>query len=443
EACGAIKVEFSWTHHKRHENDQRKPFEFPAKLPWGIPWIDEDDRRKKWPNPRLLNARWLIDDFPLDTNENSQTQKDEEGRLRNCINEYFNQGNNPTDWYVIATGDGDGMSKWLKGDKLGKYEDYMPTVEEISENESIDINIRNNFTNLSQQINKRMGPSSHNALSRALLDFSNRLVPYLTEERYAGRLIYSGGDDVLAYTNLWEWDNWLWDIRQCFKGEHDPIGVDELGVYNSERSEFDNSGNYWRWLSENENNSRPNTVPKRPLFTMGKNATLSFGVVIAHHSVPLAITLENLWEAEKKAKNYRHQEKEKDAVQVRVLFGNGNKLQATTQFDVFYQWKQLIELDLANPIEPSLFEQAAQLWEQHPAPFVEAIKPWTMAFCSRRQGLQRDDEEHFQNQLEKTLTAIYTNTTEPPDNEIKNWLKLAAFVLRNRYIKPRQGGEDE
>jgi len=25
------------------------------------------------------------------------------------------------------------------------------------------------------------------------------------------------GDDVLAYTNLWEWDNWLWDIRQCFE----------------------------------------------------------------------------------------------------------------------------------------------------------------------------------------------------------------------------------
>ena len=44
---------------------------------------------------------------------------------------------------------------------------------------------------------------SHSALGRALLDFSNQLVPYLTEERYAGRLIYGGGDDVLAYTNLW------------------------------------------------------------------------------------------------------------------------------------------------------------------------------------------------------------------------------------------------
>lgn len=433
-----------------------------ANSPWGIPWVDDDFQRKEnWPNPRLLNVKWLIEDFPLDA------QKQIEIDLRNCIAKYFNQGNNPTDWYVIATGDGDGMSKWLKGEYLKNYADYMSLNQPISNNESINTAIQE-----ISQIKKRMGPSTHNALSRALLDFSNRLVPYLTEERYAGRLIYSGGDDVLAYTNLWEWDKWLWDIRQCFKGEHDPTGVNELGVYDSDLGEFDNRGNYWRWMSENENNPpRPESLPERPLFTMGEKATVSFGVVIAHHSVPLAIALENLWEAEKKAKNYRHFQKskgfsifmliqrgfhrlassvvrhhlneKKDAVQVRVLFGNGNKLQATTQFDVFNQWKKLIELELTKPIEPSLFEQAAQLWEQHPAPCVEAINPWTIAFCDRREGLQRDDEKCFQKQLQQMLTAIYTNTTESPDSEIKNWLKLAAFVLRNRNIKPIQGGKDE
>ena len=86
------------------------------------------------------------------------------------------------------------------------------------------------------ELPKRMGPATHNALSRALLDFSNQLVPYLSEKRYAGRLIY-GGDDVLAYTNLWEWDNWLWDIRQCFRGDKDP------------GEKFESEGDYWRWLS--------------------------------------------------------------------------------------------------------------------------------------------------------------------------------------------------
>jgi len=42
--------------------------------------------------------------------------------------------------------------------------------------------------------NKRMGPHSQR-LSRALLD-SLITGSLLTEQRYAGRLIYSGGDDV-------------------------------------------------------------------------------------------------------------------------------------------------------------------------------------------------------------------------------------------------------
>ncbi|PLZ52410.1 Cas10/Cmr2 second palm domain-containing protein, partial [Fischerella thermalis] len=94
---------------------------------------------------------------------------------------------------------------------LEKYGDYIPSQL------SVNLDSFQKFL----EVKKRMGPSTHNALSRALLDFSNQLVPYLTQQRYAGRLIYAGGDDVLAYTNLWEWDNWLWDIRQCFRGDKD------------------------------------------------------------------------------------------------------------------------------------------------------------------------------------------------------------------------------
>ena len=331
---------------------------------------------------------------------------------------------------MIGAGDGDGMSKWLKGEKLGLYRDYMTFHEEIEE--SLNGNTRQSFAELSR-IKKRMGPSTHNALSRALLDFSNVLVPYLTEDRYAGRLIYSGGDDVLAYTNLWEWDNWLWDIRQCFRGENDPLNNDNLDLEENQ-SLFNSTGNYWQ-SSRNNNN-----LPQRPLFTMGNKATVSFGIIIAHHSVPLAIALENLWQAEKEAKAYECEDKKKDALQVRVLFGNGNILKCTAQFDVFAKWKELIELRRNPNLEPSIFEQAAQVWEQHPAPSVEAITPWAIAFCDRRDNLKQGDRDTFQTHLQETLQQIYQTTVHPPDKEIKNWLKLAAFVLRNRNIKPKQIG---
>lgn len=234
-----------------------------------------------------------------------------------------------------------------------------------------------------------MGPATHSALSRALLDFSNQLVPYLTESRYAGRLIYGGGDDVLAYTNLWEWDNWLWDLRQCFKGADDP------------QKEFISKGDYWQC-----GNNQSESLSSRPLFTMGSSASISFGITISHHSVPLAIALENLWEAEEKAKEHEYQENgakiAKDAVQVRVIYGNGNILTATAKFDVFPTWQTLInsELDLTS----SLFEVAGEYIKQFPIPEYNAIMPWVKAFSERRTNLKEEKLRKFK----KTINGIYT-----------------------------------
>ncbi|MFN5874140.1 MAG: type III-B CRISPR-associated protein Cas10/Cmr2 [Aphanizomenon sp.] len=404
---------------------------------WGIPWMDKKQNPKKY-HPRLLNAGWILEDLP-----NSEALKAEYTQGINQILSQCYPNNNPSDWYVLAAGDGDSMSEWLKGIKLKNYGDYIPS--------ELSVNLESFPEFLA--IQKRMGPSTHSALSRALLDFYNQLVPYLTQNRYAGRLIYGGGDDVLAYTNLWEWDKWLWDIRQCFKGAKDP------------REEFSNKGDYWQYLKDD---GEKVGLVDRPLFTMGSEATISFGIVIAHHSVPLAIALESLWEAEKKAKDHVYidnngEKKAKDAVQVRVLYSNGNTLKSTAKFCVFHQWQQLI----TNDLESAIFEQAASLWSQHPAPSLEAIVPWTKAFCDRRDQFQNDEDakKEFQKQLADFLTALFITSltvgdksnrrleiastqtkptsvgySESLDNEIQSWLKLAAFVKRNRDIKV--GGEN-
>ena len=172
---------------------------------WGIPWIDEhqDNNWGKY-HPRLLNAGWLVEDLDVDEALIPEYRRD----LQQVIDRYY-PVNNPANWYVFAAGDGDGMSEWLKGKKLKNYRHYVPQALDDQQPTFAEF----------LELPKRMGPSTHNALSRALLDFSNQLLPYLTEQRYAGRLIYGGGDDVLAYTNLWEWDRWLWDTRQCFRGD--------------------------------------------------------------------------------------------------------------------------------------------------------------------------------------------------------------------------------
>jgi CRISPR-associated protein Cmr2 len=433
--CDDLLNEFDWADEAAAE-------------PWGIPWVDEDEEYKNWKHPRLLNAGWLIDDYlprlsdatSLLTPKKKQEQTREEFlKLRSFLDKYFSSGN-PTDWYVLACGDGDDMGKWLKGTKMEPYRRYVPSGFPKQEPTKDEKKALEKFLDQT----KRMGPATHAALSRALLDFSNQLVPYLTEQRYAGRLIYSGGDDVLAYTNLWEWDSWLWDVRECFKGSQDP------------HDEFDDTGDYWRWKAEES----PENVSARPLFTMGGNASISFGIVIAHHSVPLAIALENLWAAEEEAKEHiyidleesdpKKQRKKKDAVQVRVLYGNGNILQSTSKFDVFNQWKTLLNFKQTHPrvdFDPALFEQAAEIWRQHPVPFLEnspdpfaAIAPWAAAFCDRRELFKGEGKEQakqdFQAALAEYLKAMCLTTQEDErDRQIQNWLKLAAFVLRKRDIK--------
>jgi CRISPR-associated protein Cmr2 len=412
-ACESIIKDFSWA--KKAGN-----------LPWGIPYIDDDKLpRKKLYHPRLLNAGWLIEDF---ANQDQERKNQELQELKTKIAEFFNQGNNPTDWYVLAAGDGDSMSEWLKGAKLHPYSNYIPDAlkQKIP---NLRDNIKGPFEEF-LQVTKRMGPATHSALSRALLDFSNQLVPYITETRYSGRLIYSGGDDVLSYTNLWEWDNWLWDIRECFRGSEDP------------QNEFTNDGDYWQW----NDGKKPENLSNRPLFTMGSKATISFGLVIAHHSVPLAIALEHLWKAEEKAKEHKSADHTaKDALQVRVLYGNGNVLKSTAKFDVFYQWKQL--LTISQDLESSIFELAAEMWEEHPAPNHTAISLWSQVFCDRRDFFKNNPEtkDIFQEYLTNFLETINNFTDkENRDREIYNWLKLAAFVLRNRDIKwdNKSGGDN-
>ncbi|MBK4728549.1 type III-B CRISPR-associated protein Cas10/Cmr2 [Oxynema sp. CENA135] len=376
---------------------------------WGIPWIDEhQDQGWHRYNPRFIHAGWLVEELEI--------PEEERVRYRNQLSAtiaQFYPYNNPTDWYVLAAGDGDGMSQWLKGEKMQPYRTYIPSELKVTEplNESFEKFLSHK---------KRMGPATHNALSRALLDFSNQLLPYLTEKRYAGRLIYGGGDDVLAYTNLWEWDEWLHDIRECFRGDKDP------------KNEFRNEGDYWQW--QQGKTEPPSGLASRPLFTMGRYATISFGITIAHQSVPLAIALENLWAAEDAAKKHRNPNGEqKDAVQIRLLYGNGNILEATAKFDVFYRWQSLLNYP---ELDSALFEQAAAWWSEHPAPVLEAINSWTALFCIRRETFKTQvDRDRFQEHLTEFLECLYSTTEEQQrDREINNWLKLAAFMLRNRQI---------
>jgi CRISPR-associated protein Cmr2 len=99
---------------------------------------------------------------------------------------------------------------------------------------------------------------------------------------------------------------------------------------------------------------------------------------------------------------------------------------------VFRQWQLLTALP---DLDSAIFEQAATVWSQHPAPKKGAIAPWSQAFCSRREQLVNDSDRLFQQQLTKFLQALWQTTEKDKlTQEIYNWLKVAAFVIRKRQI---------
>ena len=320
-------------HRSKFSDEKKRAFYNKTSRPFHIQNSDAAIKEKcsdlkRALNGVMLSSKWLIDDMGLQgklvikDSQNSQTQVE---ILRDIVQQaHKNTGfgdSSPADWWVILLADGDGMGDYVSGKKLKQYKSYVE-VEEHNRT----IPGLNEFLN---NTDKRMGPATHVGLNRALLDFSNRLVPYLTEKRFCGRVIYSGGDDVMVVLPLEDLPEYLLSLRAAWSGEKDPKNEFENKHNGANNSTGDKTTGYW-YPSE-----QVTGLPPRPHFTMGNAATMSAGIVIAHKSVPLPTVLKSLWEAEgDRAKKIT----EKDGLCFRVIYGGGNQLEALMKGKLLAKW---------------------------------------------------------------------------------------------------------
>ena len=118
--------------------------------------------------------------------------------------------------------------------------------------------------NMGTLISSTQDKKAHRDISNALSKFARGVVPNIVEKSQLGRLVYAGGDDVLAFTAL--------------------EGLLSLG--DSLQKE------YCKQVQE--------VVPDKE---RKKNVTASMGIAIAHHYTPLSFVLASVRDAEKLAKN--------------------------------------------------------------------------------------------------------------------------------------------
>ena len=63
-----------------------------------------------------------------------------------------------------------------------------------------------------------LNPSLHLVTSKALRDFSLHVAREIVEKDHLGKLVYAGGDDVLAFVNLRDLPEVMRKLRAYFSG---------------------------------------------------------------------------------------------------------------------------------------------------------------------------------------------------------------------------------
>jgi len=288
---------------KRELEVRRKAFEELCALAekekgWAVlPKKLADELAQKDERIRLL-ARRLPEllEKEEETSSDEQTEKAEAripGR-RNHVAALWRRvvGHAPETYYGLILMDGDGMGRWVSGDPQ-----LMLRLEQLWHPELVQALARRYPK--ADAIQRKLlsaprpaSPAYHAALSGAMNAFAVEVARWVVEELFYGRLIYSGGDDVLAMVTVDDLLPCLFALRCAFSGivpAGEKEGVQELYRHLGSRLGDIDKG-YVR-------------MHDRLYRMLGGRVTASAGAVVAHHQAPLQAVLRRLREAEKAAKS--------------------------------------------------------------------------------------------------------------------------------------------
>lgn len=219
-------------------------------------------------------------------------------------------GSKPEAYYALVLMDGDEMGAWLsaaEGKTRPIQDSFHPQVRAGLGNRFAR---DDRFAEYAASL-RAPNPAWHMAISEALNHFALTLAPAIVHQQFNGRVLYAGGDDLLAMLPVAELLPAMVALRAAYSGI-DPATVGAL----PEDAHFQRQGNgFVRYH-------------KQVLRVMGEGATASMGAVIAHHQTPLNRVLQALREAERRAKNKGG----RDAFSITLLKRSGGAQELTSKW---------------------------------------------------------------------------------------------------------------
>lgn len=258
----------------------------------------------------------------------------------------------PTRYYAVLLLDGDKMGAWLSGAR-------RPAGTTVDR-------------------------GYHQAVSRALGYFAGQRVPALVERDYLGQLVYSGGDDVMAFVSRRDALPLARMLRAAFS---DHVAADGEVDWGRERP--------FTPLSET-------TAP-----TLGATATASAGVVFAHHMYPLDQVLR---EGRRAEKDIAKDKLGRDALAVSVLKRSGERDTAggtwwADELDLLTTLQQFMEHLRADQISTGFLHNVSA--ERASLALVEAEAPEAVQLEVRRLFARQSagEEQSFAPSLHRLLDS--------------------------------------
>lgn len=264
-------------------------------------------------NPALALTKRLPAVLDSDDDLDDKTAGGDLRRLvRQALRSSDDDGARIETYYGMLLMDGDRMGAWLAGG-----DDYA-----INYGQSFHPDVRTGFDRHAQTqpllrayaAQKRaLSPNRHLAISGALNDFSLTVARHVVECEFLGRLIYAGGDDVLAMLPVADLLPAMQRLRVAYAG-HDPAHAE---------------GNL-QGLALKRGFALLDSprVGLRLMRMMGERATASCGAVVAHHQVPLAAVMRELRLAEQRAKG----DGRRNAFSLTIVKRSGGALTLTAKF---------------------------------------------------------------------------------------------------------------
>lgn len=322
-------------------------------------------------------------------------------------------GTKPDTYYGLLLMDGDNMGSWLAAasDKapLAK-ESFHPTLRQ-----RLDGRFDGDPKFVAYANTRRApNPAWHMAISQALHHFALELAPEIVECEHLGKLIYAGGDDVLAMVAATD----LLDAAALLRAAYSGVGPASVGAREPKGRLLEQLGNGWAHHDD------------RVLRLMGEKATASAGLVIAHHQAPLGAVLRELRAAERRAKALDG----KNAWSLAIIKRGGGALYVTAKWGEPLRLFDALRAFLARDEVSRRAAYHAAEW-LHDVPTDPSLTASMLGYQMARQ-CQGNDAKAQAGALAQRLTELAFAPGRPADTAPLAW--LADFMMAAEFLAREQ-----